>query len=93
MTYEEKIQFIFEYFGYDQQRRKLIEETIEFTDEVLLFEKGIGDIKKVEEEFRDINVVLDGFRVIYEILIEEDEDAKNYKVDRTIDRINSGYYK
>lgn len=93
MTYEEKVKQIFETFGYKKQRRKLAEEVDEFNDEVLLFEKGIGDIEALEEEFRDINVVLDGFREFYEILKELDQEYKEYKADRTLDRIESGYYK
>jgi ATP-dependent helicase/DNAse subunit B len=93
MSYEEKVEQIFETFGYAKQRRKLAEEVDEFNDEVLLFEKGIGDIEKVEEEFRDINVVLDGFREFYEILKELDQEYKEFKVDRTLDRIENGYYK
>lgn len=93
MTYEEKVKQVFETFGYANQRRKLVEEVNEFNDEVLLFEKGIGDIKKVEEEFRDVNVVLDGFREFYEILKELDQEYKEFKVDRTLDRAKDGYYK
>ena len=93
MTYEEKVKKIFKKFGYAKQRRKLAEEVDEFNDEVLLFEKGIGDIGKLEEEFRDINVVLDGFREFYEILKELDQEYKEFKADRTLDRIENGYYK
>ena len=93
MTYEEKVKQIFETFGYKKQRRKLAEEVDEFNDEVLLFEKGIGDIEKLEEEFRDINVVLDGFREFYEILKELDQEYKNFKADRTLKRVEDGYYK
>lgn len=92
MTYEEKVKKVFETFGYANQRVKLVEEVNEFNDEVLLFEKGIGDIKKLEDEFRDINVVLDGFREFYEILKELDQEYKEFKADRTLDRAESGYY-
>lgn len=93
MTYEEKVKKIFETFGYAKQRRKLAEEVDEFNDEILLFENGIGNIEKIEEEFRDINVVLDGFREFYEILKELDQEYKEFKANRTLDRIESGYYK
>lgn len=93
MTYEEKVKQIFETFGYKEQRKKLAEEVDEFNDEVLLFENGIGDIEKLEEEFRDINVVLDGFREFYKILKELDQEYKTFKADRTLKRIENGYYK
>ena len=83
---------IFNYFGYETQRRKLIEEVNEFLDEILLFEKGIGDIEKVEEEMADIVVLLEQFIRVYEldeykmILIEKQKEK------RTIERIMAGYY-
>jgi NTP pyrophosphatase (non-canonical NTP hydrolase) len=58
---------IFNYFGYETQRRKLIEEVNEFLDEILLFEKGVGDIKNVEEEFADVIVLLEQFKTVYEL--------------------------
>lgn len=83
---------IFNYFGYETQRRKLIEEVNEFLDEILLFEKGIGDIEKVEEEMADIIVLLEQFIRVYEldeykmILIEKQKEK------RTKERIRAGYY-
>lgn len=83
---------IFNYFGYETQRRKLIEEVNEFLDEILLFEKGIGDIEKIEEEMADIVVLLEQFIRVYEldeykmILIEKQKE------ERTKERIRAGYY-
>jgi NTP pyrophosphatase (non-canonical NTP hydrolase) len=83
---------IFNYFGYETQRRKLVEEVTEFIDEILLFEKGIGDIEKVEEEMADIIVLLEQFIRVYEldeykmILIEKQKEK------RTKERIRTGYY-
>jgi NTP pyrophosphatase (non-canonical NTP hydrolase) len=83
---------IFNYFGYETQRRKLIEEVNEFLDEILLFEKGIGDIEKVEEEMADIVVLLEQFKTVYELSSYELENIVEDKIYRTKERIRAGYY-
>lgn len=83
---------IFNYFGYETQRRKLIEEVNEFLDEILLFEKGIGDIKNVEEEFADVIVLLEQFKTVYELSSYELENIVEDKIYRTKERIRAGYY-
>lgn len=83
---------IFNYFGYETQRRKLIEEVNEFLDEILLFEKGIGDIKKIEEEFADIDLLLTQFKLFYELDGYEIENTIKSKLYRTKERIRAGYY-
>lgn len=83
---------IFNYFGYETQRRKLIEEVNEFLDEILLFEKGIGDIKNVEEEFADVIVLLEQFETVYELSGYELENIIEDKIYRTKERIRAGYY-
>lgn len=84
---------VFNYFGYENQRRKLTEEVQELNDEILLYEKGIGDINKVIEEIGDLFNVLNGFLVEYDIENDEIKKSMYEKLNRTIDRINSGYYK
>jgi NTP pyrophosphatase (non-canonical NTP hydrolase) len=83
---------IFNYFGYETQRRKLIEEVNEFLDEILLFEKGIGDIKKIEEEFADIDLLLTQFKLVYDLDGYEIENTVENKLYRTKERIRAGYY-
>ena len=83
---------IFNYFGYETQRRKLVEEVNEFLDEILLFEKGIGDIKKVEEELVDIFILLNQFYDYYEMEDEELILVTKEKIKRTKERIRAGYY-
>lgn len=83
---------IFEYFGYEKQRRKLVEEVNELNDEILLFEEGIGDIKKIREELADAFILLNQFKRYYEIEDEELLMVTRAKINRTLDRIESGYY-
>ena len=84
---------IFEHFGYEKQRRKLAEETNELNDEVLLFEKGIGDIKDLKEELADVYILLKQIKEYYEITDEELMLVIRAKMNRTLERIESGYYK
>lgn len=83
---------IFNYFGYETQRRKLIEEVNEFLDEILLFEKGIGNIEKIEEEFADVMILLNQFREAYELVTGCVLGYQVQKIERTKERIRAGYY-
>lgn len=84
---------IFKYFGYENQRRKLVEEINELNDEILLFEKGIGDIQDLKEELADCYILLKQFKEYYEITDEELMVIIRYKLNRTLERIEGGYYK
>ena len=92
LTNDKVYQKVFNYFGYENQRRKLTEEVQELNDAILLYEKGIGDIKDVIEELGDIYNVISGFVIEYDIGIEELETTMRNKMDRTLKRIDSGYY-
>lgn len=92
LTNDKAYQKVFNYFGYENQRRKLTEEVQELNDAILLYEKGIGDIKDVIEELGDIYNVISGFVIEYDIGIEELETTMRNKMNRTLKRIDSGYY-
>jgi NTP pyrophosphatase (non-canonical NTP hydrolase) len=86
------LEYIFNYFGYETQRRKLIEEVNEFLDEILLFEKGIGDIEKIEEEAADVVVLIEQFIRAYELDEYKMILIERQKINRTKERIRAGYY-
>lgn len=92
MTDKEKYEKVFDYFGYENQRRKMNEEMQELNDEILLYEKGMGDINKIIEEMGDLFNVLNGFIFNYDIDNEEIKNTMEYKLNRTITRIDSDYY-
>lgn len=78
-----KINMIYEHFGYENQMNKLYEEMIEY--------KSATDIENEREEMCDIWVVLTG------ILFgkEEKENSKkiiDFKIKRTLRRIKDKYY-
>lgn len=84
---------IFNHFGWYEQRRKLQEELDELKDEILLYENGIGDIKKMIKEMADVRNVLNQFIYAYEMLEEEINKEGTDKNIRTLQRIADNYYK
>ena len=84
---------IINHFGINNQQRKLQEEVFELQEAITLFESGNGDIKNIIEELGDTIFILRQLQSYYEITAEELHEVIEYKRKRTIDRIESGYYK
>lgn len=83
----EKLLKIIEHYGINNQQRKLQEEVFELQEAIIKFENGIGDIKEVVEELVDVTVLLDQFRVFYEIYQDEESEIYDFKVNRQLERI------
>lgn len=83
---------IINHFGVNNQQRKLQEEVFELQEAITKFENGFGDIKEIEEELVDVTLILHQFMELYEIdgLKMIALDLK--KTNRTLERIESGYY-
>ena len=84
---------IIEHFGVNNQQRKLQEEIFELQEAITKFEAGVGDIQEVEEEFVDVSLILRQFMEHYEMDTIKLSLLSKMKVERTIERIESGYYK
>lgn len=84
---QEKLLKIIEHYGINNQQRKLQEEVFELQEAIIKFENGIGDIKEVVEELVDVTVLLDQFRVFYEIYQDEESEIYDFKVNRQLERI------
>ena len=83
---------IINYFGVNNQQRKLQEEVFELQEAKIKFESGIGDIHDVEEELVDVTVILHEFMELYEMDGVKLAFRDRAKVERTIERIRNGYY-
>lgn len=94
---------IIEYFGVHNQMKKLNEECFEFLEAVDNYEDEltfhltdkVGENMlrdHVIEEMGDILTILTQFIEKYEILQEELDPYMDFKLQRTLDRINSKYY-
>ena len=95
---------IIEHFGINNQQRKLQEEVFELQEaitqreypalsrdkkptELKLFEK-----EHIAEEIADICVILRQFMECYDITQDEITEKMVEKIERTLERIESGYY-
>lgn len=94
---------IIEYFGVRNQMKKLNEECFEFLEAVDNYEDELAfhltdKVGKnmlrdhVIEEMGDILTILTQFIEKYEISQEELDPYMDFKLQRTLDRINSKYY-
>lgn len=84
---------IINHFGEKTQCKKLMEEAFEFVETV--YEYDTKDIKTREhlvEEMGDILILLTEFIAKYEIEKQELDKIIDYKLNRTLDRIKTGYY-
>lgn len=94
---------VIEYFGVRNQMKKLNEECFEFLEAVDNYEDELAfhltdkvgenmSRDHVIEEMGDILTILTQFIEKYEILQEELDPYMDFKLQRTLDRINSKYY-
>ena len=94
---------IIEYFGVRNQMKKLNEECFEFLEAVDNYEDElafhltdrVGENMlrdHVVEEMGDVLTILTQFIQKYEISQEELDPYMDFKLQRTLDRINSKYY-
>ena len=88
---KEAIKSIADHYGYENQRKKLIEEMAELTVEIChLDERGNyqnhRDRAKVYEEIADVEVVLEQIKYLL-TCDDEVETLKKFKVARQLDRI------
>ena len=93
---------IIEHFGIRNQLKKFNEECYELEEAILDYQTEIAyfdedamtlSIKKhIAEEIADCMVILEQFKLYYEISSEEITKIFWEKVNRTLERIESGYY-
>lgn len=82
-----KLERIFLHFGLKKQLSKLAEECLELIEAMLE-----NDREHIKEEIADVMVIASEFKEFYEITDTELIEMIEYKIDRTIDRIDEGYY-
>lgn len=98
---------IIEHFGVNNQQRKLQEEVFELQEAITKYEEfnnriedlAIYDIDETElkkehiiEELVDVMVILKEVQYIYKINREDIRKIMKNKINRTLERIESGYY-
>lgn len=97
MTYNDKLEAIFDKHGYQEQLSKLSEEASEFTRAVTEYQYDLHDKqptvkalekRHVEEEFADVLVVLMQFRGKLDLDWDIIRNTMRFKVDRQCERDN-----
>ena len=92
---------IIEHFGVNNQQRKLAEEVFELQEAITEYRydenKIYPEVEKclkghIAEEIADICVILRQFMEHYDITQDEISDRMADKINRTLERIESGYY-
>ena len=89
---------IYNYFGGDNQRRKLVEEIYEFLEAVIIYEhRKEGENENflkmnVTEEMADVLLLLTEFIAACDIKRNAVEEFIDTKLGRTEERIENGYY-
>jgi NTP pyrophosphatase (non-canonical NTP hydrolase) len=82
-----KLMKIYLHFGLRKQLKKLSEECYELIEAML-----DEDREHIKEEIADVQVLLNQFKEYHEIYDDEIVEMMEYKIDRTLDRIEEGYY-
>ena len=92
---------IIEHFGVNNQQRKLQEEVFELQEAIMEYRydenKIYPEVEEclkghIAEEIADICVILRQFMEHYDITQDEISDRMADKINRTLERIESGYY-
>lgn len=96
MTRKEKLLKIIDTYGINHQLKKLNEETFEVTEAILEYEnRDLNEmdnviLSNIVEEIADVLVMLEQFKLYYNIKNEDIIKVMDYKIDRQIKRIEMG---
>ncbi len=83
---------IINHFGVNNQQRKLQEEVFELQEAITKYENGSGPILDIEEELVDVVILIHQFMEYYNLDSLNMMVRDKVKVERTLERIESGYY-
>ena len=84
---KEKLGKIINHYGPINQLKKLSEEIFEFQEAIIKYECGYLNEEHIIEEFADIMVLMEQFKVAYEIDNNKVIEIMKQKIDRQINRI------
>lgn len=84
---ENELLAIFNHYGQSNQLRKLIEEVLEFYEAVILNDGSIEALKHIEEEYGDIENVMDQFRYALALNYKNIVNSRVYKINRQLERM------
>lgn len=85
---KQKLKKIFKHFGEETQLEWMMQECGEVVTAISKYRVGLIDKEKVLEEIADVLVVANQIRLAH----DEVDPIIDEKINRTMDRIESGYY-
>lgn len=89
---EEDFKKIVDHFGVTKQIKKFAEESFELQEALLTDDYTKQSRKHIIEELCDCLIIINQFKTAYDITDDELADIINFKIDRTLKRIEEGYY-
>lgn len=86
-----KLLKIFYNYSESDQLKKLNEEMFELIEAIMLYkpENKAKSTDNITEEMADVMVMLEQFRLAYNIELEDIEKIMKYKIDRQLERIEN----
>ena len=88
---EEQLLRIINHYGLNNQQRKLAEEVFELQESMTKYEYSpIADKYDIEEELADVMVMLEQFRLYYDIPSMTITEIMQQKIERQLKRIEEG---
>ena len=93
MEENEKYLLIFNHFSLENQLEKLKEECDELIEAIKEYDGSESSREHIVEETGDVQNVLNQFKLVFKISDKELIPTMIFKNDRTLERIESGYYK
>lgn len=85
MLKQAELFYIVHHYGIENQLKKLSEEVYELQEAILKKQ----DLDKITEEFADVQVLLDQIRLYFDLNEAHIIHAKEFKIDRQINRIEN----
>lgn len=95
---KDKLLEIINYYGVNNQQRKLEEEIFELQETIIKWENMpvtpnyilVNKMKDdIEEEFADVMVMLEQFKIYYNLDNNKIKEIMKYKINRQLDRIKN----
>ena len=80
---------IIEHYGIDHQQRKLVEEVFELNQAITLEQYGEDIREHIIEELADVTLLLNQIRYFYNITYDETQKVYEYKLNRTLNRMEN----
>lgn len=89
---KDELKRITDTFGIDTELMKLCEEVGELLNECYKYNYTKQNKDRVEDEFADVLAILSQFAIFYDLDIKNVKNIFNSKIDRTVKRIDDGWY-